>query len=80
MTASVAPLRAQFGDAIVRHLVSCGDTIVYVTPAEPRWALEPAEAGTVPSSTVFAGYQIFRNYLGGCGARCVDSGPREIHS
>jgi NADH-quinone oxidoreductase subunit C len=27
---SVAPLRAAFGDAIVRHLVSCGDTIVYV--------------------------------------------------
>jgi NADH-quinone oxidoreductase subunit C len=27
---SVAPLRAAFGNAIVRHLVSCGDTIVYV--------------------------------------------------
>jgi len=27
---SVAALRAQFGDAIVRHAVSCGDTIVYV--------------------------------------------------
>ncbi|MGH7497244.1 MAG: NADH-quinone oxidoreductase subunit C [Gemmatimonadales bacterium] len=27
---SVAPLRAHFGDAVVRHLVSCGDTIVYV--------------------------------------------------
>ena len=27
---SVAPLRAEFGDAIERHLVSCGDTIVYV--------------------------------------------------
>ena len=27
---SVAALRGRFGDAIVRHLVSCGDTIVYV--------------------------------------------------
>lgn len=27
---SVEPLRAEFGDAIVRHAVSCGDTIVYV--------------------------------------------------
>jgi len=27
---SVAALRARFGDAIVRHEVSCGDTIVYV--------------------------------------------------
>ena len=27
---SVAPLRAEFGDAIERHAVSCGDTIVYV--------------------------------------------------
>ena len=27
---SVAPLRAEFGDAITRHAVSCGDTIVYV--------------------------------------------------
>jgi NADH-quinone oxidoreductase subunit C len=27
---SVESLRAQFGDAVVRHLVSCGDTIVYV--------------------------------------------------
>jgi NADH-quinone oxidoreductase subunit C len=34
MTAAVSPsvalLRAQFGDAIARHAVSCGDTIVYV--------------------------------------------------
>jgi NADH-quinone oxidoreductase subunit C len=34
MTAAISPsvesLRAQFGDAVVRHLVSCGDTIVYV--------------------------------------------------
>src|SRR5689334_17133036 len=34
MTAPVSPsagaLRAEFGDAIVRHAVSCGDTIVYV--------------------------------------------------
>jgi NADH-quinone oxidoreductase subunit C len=28
---SVAPLRAAFGEAIQRHTVSCGDTIVYVT-------------------------------------------------
>jgi len=27
---SVAPLRAEFGAAITRHLASCGDTIVYV--------------------------------------------------
>ncbi len=27
---SVAALRAQFGAAIIRHLVSCGDTVVYV--------------------------------------------------
>jgi len=27
---SVAALRAEFGPAIERHLVSCGDTIVYV--------------------------------------------------
>jgi NADH-quinone oxidoreductase subunit C len=34
MTAPVSPsagaLRAEFGDAIVRHAVSCGDTIVYL--------------------------------------------------
>ncbi len=30
---SVAALEARFGDAILRHAVSCGDTIVYVTPA-----------------------------------------------
>lgn len=30
---SVAALRARFGGAILRHLVSCGDTIVYVEPA-----------------------------------------------
>jgi NADH-quinone oxidoreductase subunit C len=29
---SVAALRSQFGGAIARHLVSCGDTIVYVAP------------------------------------------------
>jgi NADH-quinone oxidoreductase subunit C len=29
---SVGPLRAQFGEGIVRHAVSCGDTIVYVRP------------------------------------------------
>ena len=27
---TVVPLRTEFGDAIVRHSVSCGDTIVYV--------------------------------------------------
>ena len=27
---SIAPLRAEFGGAITRHVVSCGDTIVYV--------------------------------------------------
>ncbi|MDX2122896.1 MAG: NADH-quinone oxidoreductase subunit C [Gemmatimonadota bacterium] len=30
---SVAALRARFGGAILRHLVSCGDTIVYVDAA-----------------------------------------------
>jgi NADH-quinone oxidoreductase subunit C len=30
---SVAALRAEFGDAIIRHAVSCGDTIVYVDRA-----------------------------------------------
>lgn len=30
---SVAALRARFGGAILRHLVSCGDTIVYVETA-----------------------------------------------
>jgi NADH-quinone oxidoreductase subunit C len=30
---SVAALRARFGDAILRDLVSCGDTIVWVAPA-----------------------------------------------
>ena len=30
---SVAALRAQFGEAIGRHQVSCGDTVVYVDPA-----------------------------------------------
>jgi NADH-quinone oxidoreductase subunit C len=27
---SLAPLRAEFGTAVTRHMVSCGDTIVYV--------------------------------------------------
>jgi NADH-quinone oxidoreductase subunit C len=31
---SVAALRAKFGAAITRHMVSCGDTIVYVTLAK----------------------------------------------
>jgi len=30
---SVAALRAKFGSAIARHMVSCGDTIVYVSAA-----------------------------------------------
>jgi NADH-quinone oxidoreductase subunit C len=30
LSPSVEPLRAQFGKGIVRHAVSCGDTIVYV--------------------------------------------------
>jgi NADH-quinone oxidoreductase subunit C len=30
LSPSVEPLRAQFGTGIVRHAVSCGDTIVYV--------------------------------------------------
>jgi NADH-quinone oxidoreductase subunit C len=30
VSTSVAPLRAEFGAAVTRHLVSCGDTIVYV--------------------------------------------------
>ncbi|MBL8977962.1 MAG: NADH-quinone oxidoreductase subunit C [Gemmatimonadetes bacterium] len=30
---SVAALRARFGGAVLRHLVSCGDTIVYVEAA-----------------------------------------------
>jgi NADH-quinone oxidoreductase subunit C len=30
VSSSVQSLRAEFGHAIVRHMVSCGDTIVYV--------------------------------------------------
>ena len=30
VSSSVAPLRAEFGTAVTRHMVSCGDTIVYV--------------------------------------------------
>ncbi|HEY8256302.1 MAG TPA: NADH-quinone oxidoreductase subunit C [Gemmatimonadales bacterium] len=33
LSPSVTPLRAEFGDAIERHTVSCGDTIVYVARA-----------------------------------------------
>jgi len=36
---SVGPLKAQFGDAVERHLVSCGDTIVYVTRERAHAAL-----------------------------------------
>jgi NADH-quinone oxidoreductase subunit C len=31
LSPSVAPLRAEFGPAIERHLVSCGDTILYAS-------------------------------------------------
>jgi NADH-quinone oxidoreductase subunit C len=30
LSPSIAPLRAEFGDAVGRHAVSCGDTIAYV--------------------------------------------------
>jgi NADH-quinone oxidoreductase subunit C len=30
LSPSIGPLRAEFGDAIGRHSISCGDTIVYV--------------------------------------------------
>ncbi len=36
---SVASLRAEFGEAIVRHMVSCGDTIVYVARERAHDAL-----------------------------------------
>jgi NADH-quinone oxidoreductase subunit C len=36
---SVGPLRAEFGDAIGRHVVSCGDTIVYVARERSHDAL-----------------------------------------
>jgi NADH-quinone oxidoreductase subunit C len=36
---SVAALRGEFADAIVRHTVSCGDTIVYVTRERAHDAL-----------------------------------------
>lgn len=36
---SVAALRARFGKAILRHLVSCGDTIVYVEAARAHEVL-----------------------------------------
>jgi NADH-quinone oxidoreductase subunit C len=46
---SVAALRARFGDAILRDLVSCGDTIVWVEPARAHEILawlrdDPAQA------------------------------------
>lgn len=31
VASTVAPLKAQFGDAVERHMVSCGDTIVFVS-------------------------------------------------
>ncbi len=37
---SVAALRARFGAAVERHLVSCGDTIVYVANDDAHEALE----------------------------------------
>ena len=36
LSPSVAALRAQFGDAMGRHAVSCGDTIVYVRRERAR--------------------------------------------
>jgi NADH-quinone oxidoreductase subunit C len=33
---SVAALRARFGDAVGRHQVSCGDTIIYVAPSRAQ--------------------------------------------
>ncbi len=33
VSASIPALRAEFGPAIERHLVSCGDSIVYVSKA-----------------------------------------------
>jgi NADH-quinone oxidoreductase subunit C len=35
----VAPLRAEFGAAVERHLVSCGDTIIYVSRERQHDAL-----------------------------------------
>ncbi len=37
---SVAPLRKEFGDAIERHVVSCGDTIVYAARERVHDVLE----------------------------------------
>ena len=39
LSPSVEPLRAQFGNGIVRHAVSCGDTIVYVARERSHDAL-----------------------------------------
>ena len=36
---SVAPLRAEFGAAVERHLISCGDTIIYVSRERSHDAL-----------------------------------------
>jgi NADH-quinone oxidoreductase subunit C len=46
---SVAALRARFGEAILRHQVSCGDTVVHVAPARSHEVLawlrdDPAQA------------------------------------
>ena len=39
VSSSVAPLRAEFGAAVERHLVSCGDTIIYVSRERQHDAL-----------------------------------------
>jgi NADH-quinone oxidoreductase subunit C len=39
LSPSVEALRQRFGSAVVRHQVSCGDSIVYLTPARTREAL-----------------------------------------
>ena len=39
VSTSVAALRAEFGPAIERHLVSCGDTIVYASKARSHGVL-----------------------------------------
>ena len=46
---SVAPLRAEFGAAVTRHVVSCGDTIVYVD--RERVARRPRLAQGLPRSS-----------------------------
>lgn len=40
LSPSVAPLRQEFGDAIERHTISCGDTIVYASRERVHDVLE----------------------------------------